>query len=259
MSTEAPTPEAALRSMDIQAVSKTAQVLELLGVQHPELTVAGVAKALRMNRTTAHRYLTSMEHSGLLARTEGGYEAGPLVVQVGALTLGRRTLLQVAPEHLRALCDRVHLTVSLSTWGVSGPVIVHVEEDRSRELMLTVAVGTQLHLESAHSQVWLAFGNDSLRTERLLAMVPPPARERLERDIAAARERGIAARTSAADGYVAVAAPVYDAAGIVGVIAILGTSHALGDPFESQEARALARTAEDLSRTLKGFDDAHRS
>lgn len=245
-------PESISRSMDIQAVGKTAQVLALLDTQRSELTVAAVARALRMNRTTAHRYLTSMEHAGLLARTGSGYEAGPLVIQVGALGLGRRTLLQVAPDHLRGLRDRVHLTVSLSTWGVSGPVIVHVEEDHSRELLLTVALGTQLHLDAAHSQIWMAFGNDPLRTERILAMVSPETRERLERDIEAARTRGLAVRTSPAEGYVAVAAPIFDRSGLAGVMAVLGTLHTLNEPFDGPQAEALTAAAAGLSATLQG-------
>ena len=244
--------EATTRSMDIQAVGRAAQVLALFDTQRSELTVASVAKELRMNRTTAHRYLTSMEHAGLLARTESGYEAGPLVIQVGALGLGRRTLLRVAPDHLRALRDRVHLTVSLTTWGVSGPVVVHVEEDHSRELLLTVALGTQLHLEAAHSQVWLAFGNDPLRTERILAMVSPETRERMERDMEAARSRGLAVRTSPAEGYVAVAAPVFDRAGLVGVMAVLGTQHTLSEPVDGPQPQALITAAAALSAALQG-------
>lgn len=243
----------AARSMDIQAVGKAAQVLALLDTSRSELTVAGVAEALRMNRTTAHRYLTSMEHADLLVRTSSGYQAGPLVVQVGALALGRRALLQVAPEHMRALRDRIHLTVTLSTWGVSGPVVVHVEEDHSRELLLTVAVGTQLHLEAAHSLIWLAFGNDPLRAERTLAMVAPESRERIERDMAVARERGLAVRTSPAEGYVAMAAPVFDRAGLTGVIAVLGTLYTLQDPLQGAQAQALGESADALSAALQGL------
>lgn len=255
MSTDSPAsdPEASSRSMDIQAVGKAAQVLGLLDTTRHELTVAGVAGALRMNRTTAHRYLTTMEHAGLLARTLNGYEAGPLVIQVGALGLGRRTLLQVAPDHMRALRDLVHLTVTISTWGTSGPVVVHVEEDHSRELLLTVALGTQLHLEAAHSLVWLAFGNDPLRKERTLAMVAPETRERMDREMTAARERGLAMRTSPAEGYVAVAAPVFDRSGLVGVMAVLGTQGTLQDPLRGTQAEALLASSAALSAALQGL------
>ena len=253
MSTDELEPENAARSMDIQAVGKAAQVLALFDTQRPELTVAAVAKELRMNRTTAHRYLTSMEHAGLLARTAAGYETGPLVIQAGALGLGRRTLLQVAPQHLRGLRDRVHLTTTISTWGMNGPVIVHVEEDHSRELLLTVALGTQLHLEAAHSQIWLAFGDDPSRAERLLAMVSPESRERIERSIDDARSRGLAARTSPAEGYVAVAAPVFDRTGLVGAMAVLGTQHTLSEPFDGPQAEALVAAAEGLTKALQGL------
>ena len=82
--------EAPARSMDIQAVTRAAQVLALFDTKRSELTVAAVAKELGMNRTTAHRYLTSMEHAGLLVRNGNGYEAGPLVIQVGGVVLAFR-------------------------------------------------------------------------------------------------------------------------------------------------------------------------
>jgi DNA-binding IclR family transcriptional regulator len=244
--------ETPARSMDIQAVTKAAQVLALFDTKRSELTVAAVAKELGMNRTTAHRYLTSMEHAGLLVRNGNGYEAGPLVIQVGALGLGRRTLLQVAPDHLRALRDRVQLTVSLSTWGVNGPVIVHVEEDHSRELLLTVALGTQLHMEAAHTQIWLAFGDDPLRTERVMAMASPETRDRMKRDIDAARTNRLAVRTSPAEGYVAVAAPVFDHTGLTGVVAVLGTQNTMREPLDGPQAAALRDAAERLSAELQG-------
>ena len=138
------------------------------------------------------------------------------------------------------------------TWGASGPVIVHVEEDHSRELLLTVALGTQLHLEAAHSQVWLAFDPDGLRTERLLGMVSPEVRERLARVLETARARGLAVRTSPAEGYVAVAAPVFDRSGVAGVMALLGTQHTLREPADGPQAEALLAAAAQLSDALQG-------
>ena len=158
-------------------------------------------------------------------------------------------MLQVAPAHMRALCDRIQLTVTVSTWGVSAPVVALVEEDHSRELLLTVAVGTQLHLETAHSTIWLAFGNDLLRVERTLAMVAPESRKRIEREMTAAREGGLAVRTSPDEGYVAVAAPVFDRAGLAGVMAVLGTLNTLHDPLQGMQAQRSPRVG---GRTISG-------
>lgn len=55
---------------DIQAVSRTAQILTLFGPETPEVTVAEAAERLGLNRTTLHRYFVSLEAAGLLERTE---------------------------------------------------------------------------------------------------------------------------------------------------------------------------------------------
>lgn len=45
---------------DIQAVSRMAQILRLFGPDAPELSVSEATERLQLNRTTVHRYLTSM-------------------------------------------------------------------------------------------------------------------------------------------------------------------------------------------------------
>ena len=54
----------AAREQDIQAVSRTAQILGLFGPETPELSVAETTRRLGLNRTTAHRYFSSMISSG---------------------------------------------------------------------------------------------------------------------------------------------------------------------------------------------------
>ena len=68
----------------------------------------------------------------------------------------------------------------------------------------------------------------------------------------AARTRGLAVRTSPAEGYVAVAAPVFDRAGLAGVMAVIGTQHTLSEPVDGPQTQALIATAAGLSAALQG-------
>jgi response regulator of citrate/malate metabolism len=67
---ETPSLAALSTSADIQAVARAAQILGLFSNSSAELTVSGTATRLGLNRTTVHRYCTSMVAAGLLSRAD---------------------------------------------------------------------------------------------------------------------------------------------------------------------------------------------
>ena len=77
------------REQDIQAVSRTAQILGLFAPETPELSVAEATRRLGLKRTTVHRYFSSMISSGLLERVEDSalVRPGRSILQLGSFTL----------------------------------------------------------------------------------------------------------------------------------------------------------------------------
>src|SRR5690348_7176510 len=117
---------------DIQAVSRASRILGLFHVDRSELVTADVAIELGLNRTTTHRYLTSMASIGLLGPGSrlSSYVVGPLATTLGAIATNSAKVLSVAPRHMAALSDELGATLVLSLWASTGPMVVHVAEPR---------------------------------------------------------------------------------------------------------------------------------
>lgn len=237
-------------STDIQAVGRTAQILALLGPHREHLTAQSTAELTKLNRTTAHRYLSSMEQSGLLEREGSRYTVGPLLSQLSSFHLGKQLLMSVAPPKMAELVRQTKLTCALSVYGANGPVVVHVEENRSNEILLTVPLGTQLDMFSAHAQVWLAFATDQIAASRVINMLPNSHRTELESLVDQARDTGLGLRALNESGYVAVAAPIWSGTTLRATVALVGTPILLPADRESSAAQALRQCTESISDEL---------
>lgn len=238
-------------STDIQAVSRAAQIMALFSNDRPELSVTGAAALLGLNRTTVHRYFTSMTAAGLLARADdhASFLPGPLAVQIGAFTLGRRTVVELAERHLRELSAASRMTAVLSLWGVLGAVVTRVQENRSGAVLITVPVGTQLSLDTAQSVLYLTHLPDQLAMQRLRAALPATTQRSIAQRIERARKDGLATSVFD-DGISSIAAPVFDATRIVATLALVHTSSMLSTSTDSAEALRLRAAANELSAEL---------
>lgn len=238
----------------IQAVERAAEILKLFSASVSAVSAVDVAEQLGLNRTTAYRYCVSLELAGFLERrTESGaFTPGRLLLQIGALALGRREIVQLAPAAMRELSQKTGLTVVLSLWGSVGPVIAHVEEDTHRSVVVTVRVGTQLPLTSAQAKIFLAFQADQLLTERLINNLPVNDKENLRNELGTIREKGIAL-LSERGAINAAAAPIFDGKGITAAIALVGPSDEL-QVYQAQSSALnhLAKTAKELTIALNG-------
>lgn len=232
---------------DIQAVARVGQICALFGPRIPELTAADVADRTGLNRTTAYRYCASMVAAGILERgtRRGTFALGPLMLELGALALGRQRVVEIARPHLQKLRAAVRMTAVLSVPGAQGPIVALVEEDTSRVVVMTVLPGTKLDATAAQTQLFLAYAEEETR-EGLLDGLTPVERVRLEADVRSAREQGFSfVRPAGAPS--AVAAPVFDAKGLCATVAIL----AAGDiPDLAPALEHLLATAGALSEEL---------
>ncbi|GAB3562481.1 IclR family transcriptional regulator [Amycolatopsis endophytica] len=241
--------DGAVSSGDIQAVSRVGQILGLFSGENPTTTVAEAAGRLGLNRSTTHRYFTSLVAADLLERDHESSRFGPggLLLQLGAAALGRRRVLDIAPPFLRRVCQNTHLTTVISLWGSSGPVVSRTEEDPTRSVLVTVRVGTQLGLRSAQAKVFLAFLADQLRVDRLLATLGPEEREELTAELAEVRRTAMSSDHLVDSGITAVATGVFDEYGICATVAIVGTVRTLpvdSGPFRDDLVRAAAEISE---------------
>lgn len=239
---------------DIQAVSRASQILSLFSLERARLTVAEAAAELGLQRTTVHRYFSSLVASHLLERDprSGEFAPGTLLVQLGALALGQRNVLELAPRYMARAVSSAHVTVVLSLWGATGAVVSRVHEDPRQPVLVTVRVGYQLPLDAAQSVLFCAFLGDQLLIERLLSGLPANSAAELRAGIDNGRRTGLAVYTAPGQGVVSVAAPVFDEYGIAATLALVGTSQSLSSATDSAEVVALAEAAADLSKEMGG-------
>jgi DNA-binding IclR family transcriptional regulator len=232
----------------IQSIDRAAAVLALLDQDTQNLTPAAVAERLGLNRTTAHRYLQSLQSAGFL---DADYGLGPLFDQLSALISGRQQILTVAPGIMRQLSDATGSTCVLSMLGRSGAVVTLVEEASGGTIILTVKVGTTLEVRAAQSRVLLAFQSDPGVVTRAHAGFTSAEANAETAELARVRRERIAWGDLGRIGLASVAAPVFGAHDIQAAIALIGTSAVIPpDDPETEKVRLLRESADKLSALL---------
>jgi DNA-binding IclR family transcriptional regulator len=205
---------------DIQVVARIATLLECLDPDSPYLDTQITAKALGVGRSTAHRYLVSLEKRGLLCRRDATtYELGPVLCRLGTMALSRLGVLDAAGPVMQELCREIHNTVVLSVWGGRAPVIARVVPDNSRITTISVEVGRSLPPDAAQSRVFAAYhklGRGARRLRTVDDTVADPALRPVG-GLLTARQ------VYAGGGFKTIAAPILTADGaIVATLAVIG-------------------------------------
>ena len=231
----------------IQSIERAAAVLSLFDQDTRALSPTLVAERLGLNRTTAHRYLQSLQASGFL---NPAYGPGPLVDQLSALVSGRQQILSLAPTVMRQLSDRTGLTAVLSFLGRSGAVVSHVEEANAGTIVLTVRVGTALELKAAQSRVLLAFQSDPGVVSRLHAGLTAAQFRQEQAELALARRDRLAWGDLGRVGLASVAAPIFGSRDIQAAMAVIGTTTMLPPTERSSERVGMLKDAAERLSTM---------
>ena len=231
----------------IQSIERASMVLALFDRDTHYLSPAVVSERLGLNRTTAHRYLQSLQSSGFL---DTEYGPGPLLDQLAAFISGRQRILTLAPTVLRQLSDRTGLTAVLSFLGRSGAVVTVVEEASVGTIVLTVRIGTVLEPKAAQSRVLLAFQSDPAVVTRLHGGLAAEEIRQEIAELARVRRDRLAWADLGRVGLASVAAPVFGSRDIQAAMGLLGTTAMLSPNGDSAERVAMLREAAEKLSTL---------
>jgi DNA-binding IclR family transcriptional regulator len=223
----------------IQSIDRAANVLALLDPHTRRLTPALVAERLGLNRTTAHRYLLSLQHAGFLGPSFG---PGPLLDQLASLASVRQQILALAPPLMRQLSESTGNTAVLSFLGRSGAVVTLVEEPPEGSIILTVHVGTVLEAKAAQTRVLLAYKADP-------PVAPSPSERRT---LATVRRERLAWADLDHEGLASVAVPIFAGDEVQAAMALLGTIPMLRTSERAASRVALLREAGQSLSSLIG-------
>lgn len=234
------------REGDIQGVLRCAQVLRYIATDEAE-SASALAIKLRIGRSTMHRYLQTMARADLIQKTgEGKYAFGPLAAQIGTTALRQLHVVDLASDDMDGLCRFAGETVVLSVWGGQGPVVAH--NALSKKLVeVVIHVGTPLPGDSAQGRIFHDFlpsrgGEDPHAAKVSTESKPEEPVKNVQADIYV--------DSSYAPGLTTMAAPVFDANGIVATIGIVCTTASLNGDRPKTLSAELKETSDRVSNRL---------
>jgi DNA-binding IclR family transcriptional regulator len=222
-------------SQGFQSVARAAQLLEMVTVEQPTLSLSEITARLGTSKPTAHRYASALRDAGLVRQADGAYSLGPRVVELASAALAGLEVIEVAGPHLALLGVETEQSAVLSVWDGEAPVVVRVHDAAAgRIVRIVVTTGSRLPAESAQGLVFRAFMD----------------RDDDDPQLAEVRRAGIAYFPDVVDGIAALASPVLQGEEIVATVALVGTSAVIPRSPRSAMSRTLIASAKALSREL---------
>jgi DNA-binding IclR family transcriptional regulator len=179
-----------------QVIARAAAVLRALEGQSSGLSLAQIAKASDLPRTTVHRIVSSLEAQQLVISGAGGVRLGPALLRLA--TSAHTDVAVIARPFIEALGRATRETVNLSVFrGVHAISIDQYPSDQ--ELRVISPIGTAFPIHStAHGKAFLGEMSDAAvkqllssrleqRTAATISELPP-----LLAHLATVREQGYA-------------------------------------------------------------------
>jgi DNA-binding IclR family transcriptional regulator len=243
-----------------ETVDLSLRLLERLASSRESIGVSELAREFTASKATVYRHLQALVRHGFVHQesTTMRYTAGIKLFILGERLRERFDVLAVAREDLARLRDETGQPATLSAL-IEGQVVVLEVFQGQAIVNFGTQPGTVLDLHaSAHGNVALAFGPEGLMEQCLArplktwtpqTICSPAA---LRRAVAQVKTRGWAtAPNRVLQGVNGLAAPLFNHAGdYVGAVAIAGSIQYIPASPPQAQIRAVAQTAERISRKL---------
>jgi DNA-binding IclR family transcriptional regulator len=225
----------------VRSVQRALDILALLTEDRPTITVREIVDATGLAKTTVLRMVSTLEQSGLLWATAGGYMAGPGLWRWAHLVQRSWELPPDTQRSMRELAARQRETVNVYVARDIYRVCI-AQQEGPQPLRHVVHVGDELPMWAGASSKVLLRDADPGLLERIARSSPygPKHVRRLREWIDEAAVKGYAeSHGEREDGLSAVAAPILGGSGRV--IAALGLS---GPTIRFTETRVAEFAAE---------------
>jgi DNA-binding IclR family transcriptional regulator len=245
-----------------QTIARAIAILKCFTDAQPQLSLAEIVRATRLNKATAYRMLAALEKEGLVARPGEGdaYRLGSEAIALGGRALRATTLHAASRPELEALAQLTGETATVE--ALIGDAICILDEVISPRLLGSMpSIGTRwaAHATSTGKAVLAHLPAAELEglLERPLARFTPhtiASAAGLKAELAKVRRQGYATvRDELEVGYAAVAAPIFDHQGrAVAAICVGGPTVRLSAARLS-ELSALVKQAAARSSARLGF------
>ncbi|MFI2437533.1 IclR family transcriptional regulator [Streptomyces sp. NPDC018693] len=244
----------------VQSVDRAVSVLEILA-RRGEAGVSEVAAEIGVHKSTAFRLLGALEARGLVEQTaeRGKYRLGFGIVRLAGAVTGRLDITQQGRPVCERLSEEIGETVNIAVLREQYAVNLH-------QVRGPGAVGTHNWVgqltpvyATSSGKILLAHLPEKERAgvlatsgTRKLTAHTLNTRARLEKDLAAARERGYAVALEELEiGLHAVAAPIRSRDNeVIAALSASGPTYRFTEERMHELAPALIRGAEEISRRM---------
>jgi DNA-binding IclR family transcriptional regulator len=242
----------------IRVLARALRILEALGAGHGE-SLAELARATGLPRSTVHRILAALEGEGYLEQDGAGrYRASLRLVLLGQRVLGQNALLAAVRPAMRRLLAATGETVFCGTLDEEGVLVLDVLPS-SRPISPLPRPGSRAPAHaSSMGKVLLAHLPAAAQGRFLARPLPrftphtitePP---RLADALQQARQTGYAVNAEEEDlGVACVAAPVRDASGqVVAALSVAAPAPRMWEAGLPRFVGLVSDAAERASRSL---------
>jgi len=207
------------------------RALELLAevCTQESVTLSEAARHTGLPVSTALRLLRTLESSGFVTRdATGGFGAGPRLIQLGAYSLGRHSLLRLAQPAMRRIGERTGESVYLA-----------IEAPGNSAIYIGMVEGTH----AVRHVSWVG---------RTVPMAGLAVGRALSGDLTKDDGGYVAERDRLEPDVTAIAAPIPWAGGIAGALNLLGPTYRIDDDTMHAYGQVVADEAQAIGALLVG-------
>jgi IclR family transcriptional regulator, pca regulon regulatory protein len=245
----------------VRALDRGLAVIRAFDADHPQRSLAEVARTVGLAPATARRLLHTLQSLDYVGTDGQTWWLRPRLLELGQAYLATTSVWDVVRERLARLAEEVHETASAGV--LDGDDVIYVVRVPFRRIMsMNVEVGTRIPaFASSMGRVMLAaLGDDSLDSilERVdlrpITALTVSSLDALRSLLAQVRVQGWCYMEQELEaGIQCVAAPVHDATGRVIASVTVSSDTSRVSPKEMQERLlpALLRAAGDIDDDLR--------
>lgn len=247
-----------------QSIDRALSVLSAFDDHHPTLSLIELVERLDLNKTTAFRILTALEHAGYIDKTANGdYRLGSELIALGGRAARANPLRDAAHIHLQDLTRRTGETTTLEVIRRDErdePFMLVIDEVLGKHLVgITQYIGTRLPIHATSTgKAVLAYLAPDARADYLRFPLPTLTHHTVTSEVDFLAELERACQQGYAlvggeleEGLVAVGAPIFDTNGQpIAAISLVGPSVRLSRGLAVELAADVVHTAQAISHTI---------
>ena len=247
---------------------KAFTILELLGSQSDGmLSLAVVARHLKVSKSTAHRYLTTMEELEVVRRDEKDcFGLGPKMIELAGSLLSRNDLRNESEPLLEQLCAQTQETTHLAIpTGKDVVYIAKVDSPLSIRMASHIGVRNPMHCTALGKAILAHYPQD--KVEAVIREGLPSrtaytltSAEKLQTELERIRNEGFAIDDQENElGVRCAGAAIFDYTGkVIGAISVSGPASRISHERCLELGSVVSRAAHEVSRRM-GFQVQSRN